>query len=394
MRGAEIEYEFGEDPERNGLFFGWSLFVSPSLVKLDISIEHWSWARPCVSLLPSACRNLREFNLITPIWSQKTAACLTGFVYALRHISAFRCFYTSDIPIEFFSALASLESLKILTLEVQTELDISDSCFDMPTGNIAGHVVFTNLNELEVITEDGDWFCGLQRLARFATLTNICATVPRGALGSFVEFVRDACAPSTLILRVFKFSDHISTFGRHNPFRDDPEDDSWIRYVGDINSSELRPLVCCRSLEALHIEVSQKFNLSDEDIEKLASSWPCLRTFILKGKPRELPSMTLRGLAPLARDCPRLERVEVQLDATKTAGIAEDTEYDDVENTSLVWFFPGASLCGKTKVVASFLHSIFPFMEIAWRDGEDGMLDRKGVAKWRKVDGTLKKMRQ
>ena len=84
LRGEETAHD-SPNSHSDSLSLGWSLFINPRLERLSVSIKHWASASPCLSMIPNACTNLREFDVVISTWNDQMARWFTGVVYALRY---------------------------------------------------------------------------------------------------------------------------------------------------------------------------------------------------------------------------------------------------------------------------------------------------------------------
>lgn len=100
------------------------------------------------------------------------------------------------------------------------------------------------------------------------------------------------------------------------------------RYAENMTWADIRPALLCARLQVLEITWPTQFQLSQEDVEELASSWPSLQILQLNCLPNPIvplspPTLTLRALVPFAEHCPALEELGLDVD-THTAWLTDD----------------------------------------------------------------------
>lgn len=79
-----------------------------------------------------------------------------------------------------------------------------------------------------------------------------------------------------------------------------------------------RPLFAARCLRAFELRWDYALNLSDDDIDEFAQSWPSLESLQLNSEPvpeDNGPTLTLRALLPFAMHCPHLRHLGLHVDA-------------------------------------------------------------------------------
>ncbi|EPQ57640.1 hypothetical protein GLOTRDRAFT_74552 [Gloeophyllum trabeum ATCC 11539] len=85
-----------------------------------------------------------------------------------------------------------------------------------------------------------------------------------------------------------------------------------------ITLQTLAPLFACAKLKTLELLHEYPMNMSQEDMEVVATKWPLLEQLKLCSEPftQEKSTLTLRALLPFARHCPNLEFLGLYVDAT------------------------------------------------------------------------------
>ncbi|PCH39081.1 hypothetical protein WOLCODRAFT_158603 [Wolfiporia cocos MD-104 SS10] len=84
---------------------------------------------------------------------------------------------------------------------------------------------------------------------------------------------------------------------------------------------DLRPLLSCSKLTSFELRWDVPLNMSQSDIEELASRWPSLKVLSLNSEPMlfipaEPSPLTLRALISFAQHCPNLRELGLYLSAT------------------------------------------------------------------------------
>lgn len=94
--------------------------------------------------------------------------------------------------------------------------------------------------------------------------------------------------------------------------------------------ADIRPVLLCKRLQVLEMTWPRQIELTQADVEELASSWPSLQTLQLNCLsnpiyPLSPPALTLRALIPFAAHCPELEELGLDVDTdTDVAQLTED----------------------------------------------------------------------
>jgi hypothetical protein len=137
------------------------------------------------------------------------------------------------------------------------------------------------------------------------------------------------------------------------------------------------PLLSLSELEELDLYFAAlQFVFNDEDVLRMASAWPHLRTFEVQStKWTSIPTMA--SLRELARGCPQLERLKMPLDASTNVPNSEqgdDTDHDTSPPHGLRVLAPSFSGMKAENVpgLAQFVKSLFPNvrLENMWTSAE------------------------
>ncbi|TRM58617.1 hypothetical protein BD626DRAFT_510830 [Schizophyllum amplum] len=159
--------------------------------------------------------------------------------------------------------------------------------------------------------------------------------------------------------------------------------------------SDLRSLIFFNNITAINIDKVGGVALTDEDLWRLARSWPCIQQLHLRGdrtSPPVLRDCTLRGLAPFTR-CQHLVALTIEVDAT--GATLPPQPVADILQRALKTINFGRSPVQSSLVVAAFLTSIFQGLEhvgIQERlglDGEEAEAEESRRRVWKKVQRAL-----
>ncbi|KAK7033004.1 hypothetical protein R3P38DRAFT_2700446 [Favolaschia claudopus] len=174
-----------------------------------------------------------------------------------------------------------------------------------------------------------------------------------------------------------------------------------------VNYSTLRPVQNFPNLTIFEITHQYPLDLTLEDLEQLARSWPSLRKLILNNEPlvcNEPSSLTLKALIPFAQYCPELEQLGLFINAS-TADLPSTYQVDPPPSYQCKPFGKlrrlsmGVSFVSDPGAVALFLSQICPLKTsiesgVTWdTSGEEehplfeAVVDR--CSRWAKVDELL-----
>ncbi|KAJ7707801.1 hypothetical protein B0H17DRAFT_1192234 [Mycena rosella] len=171
-----------------------------------------------------------------------------------------------------------------------------------------------------------------------------------------------------------------------------------------INFSTLRPLLNFPNLLIFEIIHQNPLDLTLEDLDQLARSWPSLKKLILNNEPAvsEHSTLTLQALLPFARHCPEIEQLGLFINAS-TADLPSSptnftSSYQSLPFGKLKRLSMGVSLLEDAGAVALFLSQLCPLgthieYGVTWETDAliesllDAMVNR--CEKWRKVEELL-----
>lgn len=135
-----------------------------------------------------------------------------------------------------------------------------------------------------------------------------------------------------------------------------PEDQSRLSWPA------LRPLLAFSNLIEFEMRWDRPLELSQEDMEEMASKWPSLETLLLNCEPMVLnqpPTLDLRALIPFARHCPKLTALGLYLSAS--TGFDEALRDPSLKPfKSLQKLYMGLSPISEPGPVALFLSQLCP----------------------------------
>ncbi|KAJ7158899.1 hypothetical protein C8R46DRAFT_1178256 [Mycena filopes] len=135
-----------------------------------------------------------------------------------------------------------------------------------------------------------------------------------------------------------------------------------------ISFATLRPLSNFPNLNIFEIIHQYPLDVTLEDLEQLARSWPSLRKLVLNNEPvvsDEFSSLTIAALLPFARYCPELEQLGLFVNAStadlpSTSQVDLSPAYQSKPFSKLRRLSMGVSLIQDEGAVALFLSQICP----------------------------------
>ncbi|KAI0350796.1 hypothetical protein OH77DRAFT_1498896 [Trametes cingulata] len=145
-----------------------------------------------------------------------------------------------------------------------------------------------------------------------------------------------------------------------------------------------RPLFSARSVRVFELRWDYALNLSDEDVEEFASSWPSLESLQLHPEPvpePDGPRLSLRALIPFARHCPNLRYLALHIDASQPPELPHlPCPSGIVPFSRLETLAVGLSAITKIEPVTLFLSQLLPLgcpvsCGLRWPDAFDLALE-------------------
>lgn len=169
----------------------------------------------------------------------------------------------------------------------------------------------------------------------------------RSSLGSLTQLIRDGCSHETLEAVV------ISTGGTRAQIKANAN----LR----IPSTALQHLFCFRNITKIEINSLKHIELDDAVFEELAMSWPRLEHLTLHSRARfdhAVPRVTLRGLAHVARFCPRLEWLGINARVCDKDVFLPGEGLQHPRLSTLEFY--RTPIFGDPLKIGAFLHALFP----------------------------------
>lgn len=139
-------------------------------------------------------------------------------------------------------------------------------------------------------------------------------------------------------------------------------------FVDLFPESMFESLLAFGSLEQLVVRVPHKTSicLSDEFLDRAAQAWPHLRELNLDPSHSSKTQLTLQGLAPLARHCPKLRSLQlgIQRNHVHTVFNAElyMREHGDKPGCALTYLDVGCPSVYSATTVSAFFSALFPHL--------------------------------
>ncbi|KAI0824320.1 hypothetical protein BC628DRAFT_1322675 [Trametes gibbosa] len=148
-----------------------------------------------------------------------------------------------------------------------------------------------------------------------------------------------------------------------------------------------RPLFSARSIRVFEFRWDYALNLTDEDMEEFASSWPSLEGLQLNPQPvpePDGPRLTLLALVPFARHCPNLRNLALHMDAREPPALAIPPPATLARFARLETLAVGLSAIARAEPVTLFLSQLLPLgcvvsSGLRWPDAFDLALEHARV---------------
>ncbi|KAF9814426.1 hypothetical protein IEO21_05090 [Rhodonia placenta] len=154
-------------------------------------------------------------------------------------------------------------------------------------------------------------------------------------------------------------------------------------------STALQPLYAFHNLETLSIDSRYNIAINDNDMMSMALAWPRLRvlSFLhIRSQPRPfVPAVTLQGLVPLVENCPDLEDVILDIDASNTEVSVDARPGGGSSNSLITRLRLGpSSVAGEPVKMAAFLSDLFPHLK-----NIDCQVEGSGSSAWAEAERHL-----
>lgn len=309
-----------------------------------------------LSYLPSMCPQVTSISIQS---RQPLPTVLIEPISHCVHLRTFHCL--QPIPVDIALQLAKLPNLEDLSLNLDEEsghIPVSSS------SQAPYQHTFDSLQSLGLTSEFIQSPLGPFLLScQFPSLEVFQMTLgPETPLFPVLNALRNRCTPDTLHT--------VDVTGQ-------PED--------EIDFADIRPLLSFRGLQYVDLFVVPV--MDDHALGEMASAWPQLKRLMLGGlRSDTVPKITLSGLIPLVKHCPKLESLSISLDARNPPFSQDQTPGSGVSNPilhSAHFFRSPIDQCYK---VAAFLSGIFPNLKSVRADfvEEDG-----GSDDWKAVNQAI-----
>ncbi|KAJ7035789.1 hypothetical protein C8F04DRAFT_1341766, partial [Mycena alexandri] len=147
-------------------------------------------------------------------------------------------------------------------------------------------------------------------------------------------------------------------------------------------------------LTSVELRPPTGIDLVDSDVLSMAEVWPHLAHLRFQARSRnQPPRATLTSLLYLAENCPKLQKLEMMVDASTVPAIERSEHQARVLQDAFVQWTVGRSLISSALEVARFLSAIFPALNgidssVEYSDGEEDDEEEDAVARcmWEEVD--------
>lgn len=157
----------------------------------------------------------------------------------------------------------------------------------------------------------------------------------------------------------------------------------------------IRPLLSFPSLTSFGFRWDYQLNLTQSDVEEIASRWSRLESLLLNCQPiPEVsgPLLTMDALIPFARHCPQIQKLGLYLDGTVIPS-RKPSSLPPIRFKSLRTLSVGASTIASVDCAALFLSQLLPpgckiESGVRWPDAFGLALDKIGVMDERRVKMT------
>ncbi|KAH7911890.1 hypothetical protein BJ138DRAFT_1084683 [Hygrophoropsis aurantiaca] len=343
-----IEYEF------------MSLLIKRNLTSILLSFgEGDEIATNILPSLPSTCPYLRRIKISPRLSGEDSIGTICEVLCNLPRLETL-LFSGTVLPEKVLPHLACLPSLKELDITLPANsLDIIES----------DHNTFPALRELH-LSSDKPEPC----LQLLESVTSSCFEVIH--LDASSMFSVEISQKIIILLSSFKNLSHITILER-------PSVAQSVDHGVFINI--LNPLLQLHNLQHLRLCSGSTYSVDDEVLNKMASAWPRLEFLDLwppkRGK--NVPRITLPGIIPLLRCCPKLYFFGSIIDATLP--IADLSAYDTCNSS--ISLDVGASPISDPAAVAAFLSFVMPNIQSLSMLNPPSMhsILREHKPKWKRV---------
>jgi len=159
----------------------------------------------------------------------------------------------------------------------------------------------------------------------------------------------------TTLIETADFLSLLPMFAKHRDFRSISIS---VSLRDPIVAESLEPLLALRNLETLTIDIRGGFEIENADLSRMADSWPNLREIDF-GRRSYLgrSTITVTGLLPLLSECPKLQKIYLDIDAASPLPpLGEDFPVNEEVQTLAV----GVSRIEKADDIVRFILTTMP----------------------------------
>ncbi|KAH7930960.1 hypothetical protein BV22DRAFT_19209 [Leucogyrophana mollusca] len=354
------------DDSRKELFPFLRFFLTPSLVRLELSLDSWTDSKlTTLSSLGALCPALKEYY------------CPNPRAIAMPAIS---------------ESILQWEKLEVL----ETGIPSSEALRHLSLSAYLKHLIVHLPPDLSAAVPRASFGASLPSVTLLASTLSHCTR--------FVEQIK--LSPQTVrIVLYHPSSEHLAqaflTSLASRLSADTTQRITIEHYNCDISEIDkpenvwgwatMIPFTSFGNLRTLNIKSFCSSGLDDDDLDRLASSWPLLETFILGTEHNWYTpaKLTHRGLLALLSRCPRLRSLGLVFDATTIGPPSLDKPGCGAMNVNITTLDVGNSAVGEALFVAAFLSAILPNVKTILRldSFHEDMLPRERT--WGEVQSLL-----
>ncbi|TFY68882.1 hypothetical protein EVJ58_g753 [Rhodofomes roseus] len=329
---------------------------------------------PTLHHLPRCSPEVQKLELQV-LWEPSTESIGVEILMSLERLKVLKFMLTMSMVPDVLPRLATLSSLTELWLSVQymDTGDQDDEDITMPD------VTFPALTKLSLQTDYMSQSNVFLRICCFPRLQELYIRVEKVEsteldsedLATMVRLISQCCAHTVLE----KINVQIDGDSSEQLF----------------SAVSLRPLNVFRRLRILEIGADLHFLLDDNTVRDMATSWPCLEYLELwvLAPPQSLTPTTLEGLMHLAKHCPSLQTLAINVDTSRpiTTPLSEldgshcNHVLDDLSTVH-------SPVLGDPSEIGAVLNAIFPNLTRVNEDEIDEIRDS-----WRPVEEAMRKLR-
>ncbi|KAF8217567.1 hypothetical protein K438DRAFT_1924998 [Mycena galopus ATCC 62051] len=318
-------------------FIPFRLFFPSTLKKITLNCEASTTNFSLLSILAASCPRLTHVSVAFETRSEFESAS-SLFVCGLHHLQSLSFRQPTIAALQHIAQLPTLTSLKVTKIPIGFGLTSNK---DTP--------IFPRLRRLVIGQID------VERAAKFLSFfshsplvslqIDLPTFVPSAATNSLFQTVQTACSHGSLDSFVLRNFDNPTVYQESHIIR----------------GRSIETLTCFANITTLSIRSPVGFDLDDATVARLAAAWPHLRSLTLETSLDNVhPQTTLDSLHALARHCPQLVSVTIELNATSVPSLNGPLR---LVHTRLYVLGVGGSPISSPAPVARYLSSLFPALE-------------------------------